>query len=253
MSTRVFIGSSKESIAVAHSLHEALETRDGSIEPTVWPQGVFQISKTTIESLMVAIEEFDAAVFVLAPDDVTKLRGVKVPTVRDNVVFELGLFMGKLGRDRCFVVKPKDVDDLHLPTDLLGMTAARYNPNRRDKNLVAALGSASNQIVCRLGLERATDDSPQVEVLLTKRPYRLWFRPQDGGSKRMVFKQEGVIVQGSNRNESSWQVVDDKLEFLNAKGTLHSRFAYDIDGDRFVDTNEPSSRRHKGQYMVVDT
>ena len=35
------------------------------------------------------------------------MRGKKMQTARDNVVFELGLFMGRLGRGHGFLVRQK--------------------------------------------------------------------------------------------------------------------------------------------------
>lgn len=63
---RVFIGSSVEGLNVAYAvqqnlLHEA--------EVTVWDQGVFELSRTTMESLAKALAENDFAVFVFSPDD----------------------------------------------------------------------------------------------------------------------------------------------------------------------------------------
>ncbi|MFS1985958.1 TIR domain-containing protein [Vibrio breoganii] len=43
---------------------------------------------------------FDAAIFVLSPDDVVKIRGTEQTVTRDNVVFELGMFIGRLGADK---------------------------------------------------------------------------------------------------------------------------------------------------------
>jgi predicted nucleotide-binding protein len=53
-------------------------------------------------TLMAAVESCDFAVFVLLPEDHTDNRGQEALTVRDNVIFELGLFLGKLGRARNF-------------------------------------------------------------------------------------------------------------------------------------------------------
>ncbi len=44
---------------------------------------------------------------------------------RDNVVFEAGLFGGALGIRRTFIVH---ADGSKLPSDLLGLTAVRYDP-----------------------------------------------------------------------------------------------------------------------------
>ncbi|EKO3519504.1 nucleotide-binding protein [Vibrio fluvialis] len=139
---KIFIGSSVEGLSVAYAIQQNL-THDA--EPTVWDQGIFDLSKTTMESLTKAVDESDVGVFVFSPDDVTKMRGSDHNTVRDNVIFEFGLFTGKLGRDRVFFVRP-DGHDLHLPTDLLGITPGVYNPNREDGRLQAATGPACNQI-----------------------------------------------------------------------------------------------------------
>ena len=71
------------------------------------------------------------------------IRKQKHKTVRDNVIFELGLFMGRLGRGRTFVLVPNGVD-LHIPSDLVGWNTVQYDSTR--KNTVAAVGSACNQI-----------------------------------------------------------------------------------------------------------
>ncbi|MFS1941253.1 TIR domain-containing protein [Vibrio splendidus] len=42
---------------------------------------------------------------LLSPDDVVKIRGTEQTVTRDNVVFELGMFIGRLGADKTFMVK----------------------------------------------------------------------------------------------------------------------------------------------------
>jgi hypothetical protein len=144
---RVFIASSAEQISVAHALQTNLQK---DTEPTVWDQGVFKLSSTAVESLVNQLDRSDASIFVFGPDDVTKIRSRKHSSVRDNVVFELGLFIGRLGRHRCFIVVPNNTRDLRIPSDLIGMTYADYDADRSDKNLVAALRPACNQIVSQL-------------------------------------------------------------------------------------------------------
>jgi hypothetical protein len=67
------------------------------------------------------------------------MRGKLFSAPRDNVVYELGLFSGVLGRERCFFVTPEGTD-IHLPTDLLRTTAGSYETGRQDDNLQAAVG-----------------------------------------------------------------------------------------------------------------
>jgi len=138
----LFIGSSTEALAIAHAVEYQLQ-HDAEI--TVWDENLFGLGSTSLETLVNSLERFDFAVLVLTPDDFVISRSVPGLTPRDNVMFELGLFMGYLGRSRTFIVydraaKPK------IPSDLVGVTSATYNSNRRDKNLIAAVGPACTLI-----------------------------------------------------------------------------------------------------------
>ncbi len=73
------------------------------------------------------------------------MRDQSAHAVRDNVVFELGLFIGRLGKERTFFFIPRD-QELHIPSDLIGITPGIYEPNRKDGNIVAALGPATNRV-----------------------------------------------------------------------------------------------------------
>jgi hypothetical protein len=151
----LFIASSAEHLDLAYAIQQNLEH---DVEATVWTQGVFKISRPALMSLVDALSSFDFGAFVFSPDDVTNMRDDRLQTVRDNVIFELGLFVGGLGLDRSFVIVPRGITELHLPTDLLGLIPATFDPNRQDKNLIAALGSACNEIrgaINRLGRRAA--------------------------------------------------------------------------------------------------
>ena len=147
---RVFIGSSVEGLSVAYAVQQNL---DNDAEITVWNQGVFELSATTIESLNGVISDSDFGIFVFSPDDQVRMRGSDSLTVRDNVLFEMGLFIGKLGRERVFFLLPEKTD-MRIPSDLLGITPAKYKPNRSDNKLQAATAPASHNmrlIIQKLG------------------------------------------------------------------------------------------------------
>lgn len=142
MSARIFVGSSTEGWEIANAIQENLEHH--GFQVTVWDQDIFRLSENTLESLLKALDRFDFGVFVFSPDDVSYMKGQQERVVRDNVVFELGLFMGRLGKNRNFIIMPRGIRDFHLPTDFAGLTVAKYDPKR--ENLVAALGTACNKI-----------------------------------------------------------------------------------------------------------
>jgi len=155
--SRIFIASSTESLDTSYAVQESLEH---DLEVTVWTQGVFEPSRFTMDDLTGQVEESDFAIFVIAPDDVAIIRGEEHRTARDNVIFELGLFIGKLGRERCFILVPRAQSELHLPSDLLGLTPLTYDAERTDGNLVAAIGPSANKVrraVERLGKFKALD------------------------------------------------------------------------------------------------
>jgi len=148
---KIFVGSSVEGLTVAYAVQQNL-TYEADV--TVWDQGVFELSQTSIESLINILHGSDFAIFVFSPDDITKIRQKAHLTVRDNVIFELGLFIGKLGRERTFIIMPNK-PIFHIPTDLLGVTAGKYDANRTDGSLQAATGPVCHQIriqIKKLGL-----------------------------------------------------------------------------------------------------
>ena len=138
---RIFVASSTEHLALARAIQRNLSPY---ATVTLWPR-IFEPSRYTLESLERALPGLDAGVFVLAPDDIAVIRKRQHQIARDNVIFELGLFIGAIGRTRSFLLVPRDTARLHLPTDLLGLTALRYDPSRA-RHWTSALAPACIQI-----------------------------------------------------------------------------------------------------------
>lgn len=72
-------------------------------------------------TLIEKLEEYSDvgyAFILLTPDDVGGQKGKLLPRARQNVVFEFGMFVGKLGRDRVCCLYTGNVE---LPSDLEGL------------------------------------------------------------------------------------------------------------------------------------
>jgi len=90
----VFIGSSSEGKEVANAVQLILD-KDKVCEPIVWDV-VFAPGSVTLEALVSQISKFDFAILIFTPDDLIKSRGTRAQVPRDNVLIELGLFIGRL-------------------------------------------------------------------------------------------------------------------------------------------------------------
>jgi predicted nucleotide-binding protein len=155
-SPKLFLISSTEALTVAETIRAALEP---AVFCTAWNQGVFFAGGYSLEALEKAVGESDFALAIAQPDDIIESRGHRQPTLRDNVLFELGLFMGELGRHRALLIHPT-VDGLKLPSDLQGLTLLRYDPGD-PAELPKRLQGACDQI-------RATVHNLGVRKLIAK-------------------------------------------------------------------------------------
>lgn len=139
---RVFVISSAEALPIARAVQEIFAHDPFRI--VVWTDGVFKASRYSVESLIEVLDMSDFAVAIAQADDITQSRGETRPSPRDNVLFEVGLFIGRLGRLRSFLLEPAS-QDVRLPSDLSGITTIPYQPGL-DAELLSLLGPACNQL-----------------------------------------------------------------------------------------------------------
>ena len=138
----LFVGCSTESLPVAQAIQSAFE--HDPIVVKVWTDDIFEASRFPIESLERELQGVDFAALVLSQDDKVISRDSTTDAPRDNIVFELGLFMGALGRSRAFLVCPHDID-IKIPTDLKGLTTIRYRLDLQGK-VSSAMEPACTQL-----------------------------------------------------------------------------------------------------------
>lgn len=211
---RIFIASSLESLDIADAINVNL---DHQAEVTVWKNG-FGLSTNSIDPLLAIACTVDFSIFIFTPDDVLTIRDQNKSVVRDNVLFELGLFIGTLGAKRCFIVKPRDTE-LHFPTDLVGLTPADYEGNRSDGDLVSAVNHPCVFIkteVAKLGL--ATQD---IEIQKRRRN-KTGYNYKLGNVEHRLLEKILEHYMDSPEGVSAWSIFNDLKNFSNGVLSLAS-------------------------------
>lgn len=118
----LFIGTSTEALPIGEAIKSEFANKNVSVK--LWPE-IFLPGQYTIEALMEQAKKSDFAVLVFSPDDKVISRKKQSLVTRDNVLLELGLFMGSLGRERAMILLPREAH-LKVPSDLLGLTRITY-------------------------------------------------------------------------------------------------------------------------------
>lgn len=148
--TKVFIISSVESLEVARIVQNSF-AHDNFL-PVLWTDGVFRVASYPMQSLIDEVTDSDFAIAIAHGDDTSSIRGKEWPVPRDNVIFELGLFMGHLGKDRAILMEPRD-DGVKLPSDMTGITTIpyRYQVGRDGVAMMAPACNVLREHILRLG------------------------------------------------------------------------------------------------------
>ena len=171
----IFIGSSTEGLDVAREVELQLQ---GDAITTIWKDGVFGLGSGTLESLMSILDQFDFAAMVLSPDDLIESRSQSYASPRDNVIFELGLFMGKLGRGRVFIVHEQGRQQLATALDPCGtrlaVSQARNKLQTRPLRNWHAIHKGDRVAFRGIGLSNTSDNFKIVKTQrnLNSGPYR---------------------------------------------------------------------------------
>lgn len=125
---KVFIGSSSEELPLAEAAKSIL-AKDFDVviwNESLWETAVFKINNNYLSDLLKASLKFDFGLLIGTKDDKIKFRGENYLQPRDNILFELGLFIGRLGLNNCAFLIDKNIKVL---TDLNGISLARFDKN----------------------------------------------------------------------------------------------------------------------------
>jgi predicted nucleotide-binding protein len=225
---RVFIGSSSAALELANRVQRALGDQVNAI---VWNQDVFTLGEDLLDSLLRYVSVFDFAIFVMSADDVTlrgrrifsqpwtRLKGRRSDSPRDNVIFELGLFMGVRGRTRAFVIiVPRQGRSLRLPTDLAGNISLILDPNELgDDTYLASKIAIIRQLIEKRAKEAALSLLPSAGLAYGY--YNNFLLPVGknlSGLKEVTVSDRSVDISGGNYD--FWIVVPDSLSDAGVEG-----------------------------------
>ncbi len=138
----VFVICATEALPIAQAIQFSFEHDEADFR--IWSDEVFRASQYPIEALEAVMDEADFAIAIASPEDITNVRGSSVKQPRDNVLVELGMAIGKLGRRRSMILIPRD-ETVQLPSDFKGLTPIAYQDGDAAR-LSQLLGPACHQI-----------------------------------------------------------------------------------------------------------
>ena len=137
---KIFIGSSKAGIAIAQKIKSHLSLIGDCF---IWNEtNVWELNRSTFENLLRIVSYFDFGVFVASADDLTLTNNEIVIEPRDNVILEMALFCGAMGRDKSFLLVE---DGIKLPSDFNGIYMPRFK-NIDDSSIKTACDEYANKI-----------------------------------------------------------------------------------------------------------
>ena len=224
---KLFIGSSSEELKLAEEAKSILE-KDFDVtiwNEKLWDTSVFKINQNFLSDLLKASLQFDYGILIGTNDDKVISRGKEVLQPRDNVLFELGLFTGRLGTSKCaFLID----SEIKLLSDLNGLTLARFK-----KSEPPSFGEAVLQI--RELFKASSDD--EINFFPSTTLASVYFENLIVPLCRHIIENKGFTCKGSNYSKCRVSVIvpdrissDVNLQFEKLK----SKFSVDVETFKYA-------------------
>jgi hypothetical protein len=128
---KVFIGSSTPGLKVAENVEDNLSSSFECFlwnDPNIWEENV-----SNFHNLLRMVAFFDFGVFVATADDLTIIDDKNDKKIviepRDNVILEMSLFVGAMGRGKSFLLVEEGIK---LPSDFNGIVVNLFRRNDRN-------------------------------------------------------------------------------------------------------------------------
>jgi hypothetical protein len=138
---KIFIGSSTQGYPIAEKVKNCLSSIGDCY---LWKdEGVWEVNYSTFDNLLRMVKFFDFGVFVATADDLTQTADGKIVIEpRDNVILEMSLYLGAMGKDKSFLLVENGIK---LPSDFSGIYMPRFT-SADDASIEAACKEFANKI-----------------------------------------------------------------------------------------------------------
>jgi len=123
----IFIGSSKEGEAIAQKTKIYFNK---TANCDIWSENFFDVNVAALDNLCKKLIGYDFAIFIGSKDDWLMSRKKLSDAMRDNVIFEYGLFTGAIGRQRTFFIIQNGAK---VFSDLNGITLSFFDSDEQLK------------------------------------------------------------------------------------------------------------------------
>lgn len=245
MSTRkptVFIGSSTEDLPVLEAFERMLAPV-AKVIPWTNEDKFRETGDYFLDALIQTSGKSDFAILIFGPNDVVHSRGKKQAVPRDNVIFELGLFISKLGRQRTFVIAPKIWrTGLKILSDLQGLKIEQYDSGSRSADYDAILKPICRRIVRKLREPRPHPDLHRPRgVTEVRRPL------EDLIARARARRRPAVIRNIALDMETTWPLVYEIIQTpsLEVKDITWRSL--------MIDPQSPAIRKHGSNTVSTST
>jgi Predicted nucleotide-binding protein containing TIR-like domain len=152
----IFIASASEDTAITMMISDAIRdaklpnTLSFNLEPKPWFKEELSLNQSILQSLVKFPNKYDYGCFLFTPRDALVSNDLSSMRVRDNVIFEFGLFAAqKDGIHKSFIIQQDDIN-LKLASDLSGIVTAKYthtdNPQVLNANIKFSVTRIINAI-----------------------------------------------------------------------------------------------------------
>lgn len=131
------------------------------------------MTRELLSDVIDLFKQSEFCVVFLTADDFVSTSQEKKKRLRQNVIFELGMALIQLGRERCILLSDFDMSssDFELPSDMHSLEFKKFDPNKTDeviRDVIIKILKLSNESI--LG-GMATSDTPQYDNLLYRGKY----------------------------------------------------------------------------------